>query len=249
VKFHQLRSFFSYWLEAVDEHSLHSPFFYDLYTKVIKRDNNLMQNTLIEEVREVLSYDDQVIEFDDYGSGSNGHHSVRRRVNQIAKQSLAPQRYARLYQRLAQYFNSKKTVELGTSFGITSMYLANYKGTTVFTFEGAKEIAAIARRNFKYVDSGNLELITGNLTETLPEFLSGTNKIDLVLMDANHRLEPTIKYFQWLLPCLHSTSIVIMDDIHLPLRWKTRGIRSRVTMRFMAASICFAVELSFLIRH
>lgn len=174
-----------------------------------------MQNTLIEEVREVLSYDDQVIEFDDYGSGSNGHHSVRRRVNQIAKRSLAPQRYARLYQRLAQYFNSKKTVELGTSFGITSMYLANYKGTTVFTFEGAKEIAAIARRNFKYVDSGNLELITGNLTETLPEFLSGTNKIDLVLMDANHRLEPTIKYFQWLLPCLHSTSIVIMDDIHL----------------------------------
>lgn len=174
-----------------------------------------MQNTLIEEVREVLFYDDQIIEFNDYGTGSNGQHSVRRRVNQIAKRSLAPQRYARLYQRLAQYFNSKKTVELGTSFGITSMYLANYKGTTVFTFEGAKEIAAIARRNFKYLDSDNLKLITGNLTETLPEFLSGTNKIDLVLMDANHRLDPTMKYFQWLLPCLHSASIVIMDDIHL----------------------------------
>jgi predicted O-methyltransferase YrrM len=215
VKFHQLRAFFSYWLTAVDEHSLHSPFLYELYTKVIKRDNNFMQNTLIEEIREILLFDDQVIEFNDFGTGSNGQQPIRRRVQQIARRCLAPQRFARLYQRLAQYFKSEKTIELGTSFGITSMYLANYKGAKVSTFEGASEIAAIARRNFKYLDSPNLELITGNLAETLPAFLSSTAKIDLVLMDANHRFEPTMKYFHWLLPRLHTNSILIMDDIHL----------------------------------
>jgi hypothetical protein len=33
-------------------------------------------------------------------------------------------------------------------------------------------------------------------------------------MDANHHYEPTLKYFNWLLPVIHSMSIIIMDDIH-----------------------------------
>ncbi|HEX5172140.1 MAG TPA: class I SAM-dependent methyltransferase [Cyclobacteriaceae bacterium] len=211
---YQLRSFFSYWLEAVDEHSLHSPFYYNLYTRVISNDNNQMQNTFIEEVRNVLLYDDKVIEFKDFGSGSNGSGTVKRKVNEIARKSLTPQHFARLYQRLADAIKGKKIIELGTSFGITTMYLAHVKDSTVFSFEGTPEIATIALRNFRYSDVNNVELIIGNIEETLPPFLSLLHSVDLVVMDANHRYDATMKYFKWISQAVHPGSILIMDDIH-----------------------------------
>jgi len=230
---HRLRSYFLYWLEAVDEHSLHSPFFYDLYTKAIKRDNNHFQNTFIEEVRNVLLFDDRVIEVNDLGTGSAGsNHSARRRVNQIAKSSLAPQRYARLFQRLADYNRGKFIVELGTSFGITAMYFANVSGASVYTFEGAPAIASLARRNFKFGDIQNIELIVGDLAETLPRFLSPSTRVDVALIDANHRYDPTIRYFQWLLQAFHPGSYLIMDDIHrcreMELAWSEIKKHERV---------------------
>lgn len=212
--FHQLRSFLSYWLEAVDEHSIHSPFYYNLYTRVISKDNNQFQNTFIEEVRNVLLYDDKLLEFKDLGSGSNGSTLVRRRVNDIARKSLTPRHYARLYQRLAQAIKGKKIIELGTSFGITTMYLAHVKDSTVFSFEGTPEIAAIALRNLRYSHVENVELVIGDIAETLPPFISLLNSIDLVLMDANHRYEATMKYFDCISQAMHPGSILIMDDIH-----------------------------------
>jgi predicted O-methyltransferase YrrM len=212
IKLHQIRSYFSYWLEAVDEHSLHSPFLYQLYTKAIKRDHNKFQNHLIEEVRDVLLYDDRIIEVKDNITGANG--VSKRYVNEHARRSLAPQRSARLYQRLVEFCSGKKILELGTSFGITAMYLANIKNSYVFTFEGAPDVASLAKRNFKFGDRQNIEVITGDIADTLPRFVSSSPKIDAVLMDANHHYEPTLKYFNWLLPVIHSTSIIIMDDIH-----------------------------------
>jgi predicted O-methyltransferase YrrM len=204
-----------YWLEAVDEHSLHSPFFYNLYTKIIARDNNHYQNTFIEEVRNVLLFDDKVLEYKDHGTGgSNGTALVRKRVGQIARKSLAPQQYARLYQRLAECIKGKKILELGTSFGITTMYLAHVKNSTVFSFEGTPEVAAIALRNFRYSDVKNVELIIGKIEESLPSFVSILQSIDLVLMDANHRYDATMKYFNWVSQAMHPGSILILDDIH-----------------------------------
>lgn len=212
IKLKQIKAYFSYWLEAVDEHSIHSPFLYALYTKAIKHDHNRFQNNLIEEVREVLLYDDRIIEVKDLGTGSNG--SSRRYINEHARKSLASQRSARLYQRLVDFCKGKKIIELGTSFGITSMYLANIRNTFVYTFEGAPDLAALARRNFKFGDTQNIELIVGDISETLPRFVSSSPKIDVVLMDANHRYEPTLQYFSWLRPVLHPGSMIIMDDIH-----------------------------------
>jgi hypothetical protein len=33
-------------------------------------------------------------------------------------------------------------------------------------------------------------------------------------MDANHRYQPTLQYFERLLPKINETSIVVLDDIH-----------------------------------
>jgi predicted O-methyltransferase YrrM len=39
-------------------------------------------------------------------------------------------------------------------------------------------------------------------------------QVDLAFIDGNHRLSPTLKYFETILPKTHADSIIIFDDIH-----------------------------------
>jgi predicted O-methyltransferase YrrM len=48
----------------------------------------------------------------------------------------------------------------------------------------------------------------------LPDILPSLPALDLVYIDGNHRYEPTVRYFQQMLPYLHEYSIVVFDDIH-----------------------------------
>jgi predicted O-methyltransferase YrrM len=57
-------------------------------------------------------------------------------------------------------------------------------------------------------------VIIGNIDQTLPDVLKRLKQIDLVYIDANHRYEPTLRYFESLLPLLHEKSLVVIDDIH-----------------------------------
>ncbi len=45
-------------------------------------------------------------------------------------------------------------------------------------------------------------------------FLEQTQKVDFVLIDANHLYGPTMRYYQHLTKRLTEKSIVIIDDIH-----------------------------------
>ena len=115
-------------------------------------------------------------------------------------------------------FGSKNVIELGTSFGINTMYMAANTTVKVTTFEGCKNTAAIARNNFRTLGYANIDLVEGNIDSTLPLFKSNvTKKIDLALIDANHRLEPTINYFNQLLPICNEHCIIVIDDIY----WST----------------------------
>lgn len=208
----RLRSFLSHWLEAVDEHSLHSPFFFDLYTKQIKPPIDRGHFFHIETLREKLLHDHREITVRDLGSGK-GKES-RRLISRIAKTSLSSPRYSTIFWRLAQHFGSTCIIELGTSFGINTLYLAEKSDATVTTFEGAPAVADIAALTFEFAGRCNIDLIVGNINRTLPPFLHRTRRVDLAFIDANHLYDPTIQYFEWILKKVHEKSVLIIDDIH-----------------------------------
>lgn len=209
----QLSSFITYWLDSVDEHSLHSPFFFNLYVNVIKASRRRVPVDDIEHYREQLLNSTARIQVTDYGAGSNHFKGSVRDVRVIAQRSLTPRKYATLYRALVTHFKAQNVIELGTSLGITTLYLSP-PGTNTKTFEGSEEIAAIARRIFEEARYKNIEVITGNIDETLPSQIDAVNSVDLVFMDAFHRYDATMRYFGLLLGKLHSKSIVIVDDIH-----------------------------------
>jgi predicted O-methyltransferase YrrM len=212
-KVFQVRSFINYWLDAVDDHSLHSPFFFDLYRNVILPGESTHKFDRIESLRTRLMSDSSPVDGVDHGAGSSVQ-SENRTIKSIAQTSLSSPSFLQLYHRLVEYFHARHIVELGTSLGISSLYLAAANGAELTTFEGTPSIAACARRNFGELKQGNIKLIEGNIDTTLPSYLGLGAKVDVAFMDANHRYEPTMRYFNWLLQKVHVRSVIIVDDIH-----------------------------------
>lgn len=210
--FFRVKTYLNYWLDAVNEHSLHSPFLYDLYEKVIKAETESFPE--IESLRVKLLEDHREIEVTDLGAGSKHTPNPNRLISEIAKNSLSESKFSALYLRLARHINAKTIIELGTSLGINTLYLAKQKDSHVFTFEGSDSIADIAEISFEFGSANNIELIRGNIDTTLYSNLSRMPKADLVFMDANHQYAATKKYFEWLMMKIHHKSILILDDIH-----------------------------------
>lgn len=152
---------------------------------------------------------------EDFGAGSRVDSHKQRKVSAIAKAALKPKKFGQLLYRIVKYYQPKTILELGTSLGITTSYLAS--GNTyakVITMEGAASVANVARKNFTSLDLKNIELVEGNFDITLPSVIQRKDVIDLAFIDGNHRKEPTLNYFNQLLSKTNEQSILIFDDIH-----------------------------------
>ncbi|HNP18590.1 MAG TPA: class I SAM-dependent methyltransferase [Fulvivirga sp.] len=210
-KKHQLLSYISYWLNEENEHSLHSPFVYELYKKVIIQKNNKPIYPNIEQIRYQFIQSKKVLNVQDFGSGEE--RSSERKIADIAAKGLSRRKYSELFERLIHFLEAKKIVELGTSLGINTLYLANGNNKEITTFEGDPSLAAIAAAVFEGNDK-NVNIIEGNIDKTLPTFLQKKEAFDFVLFDANHRYAPTMDYFNQFLRHKHDTTCFVFDDIH-----------------------------------
>ncbi len=199
----------------VDEHSIHSPFFFDFYNKVIKEINiDNKEFSDYEDIRQKLLMNTTEVAMIDLGAKSAYFDNDNRTLSKIAASSLSPAPYCRLYQRIAAYIEASQILELGTSMGITTLYLAHDHHTNVTTFEGNSPMINVALTHFEYFDKKNINLIEGNIDTTLAEFLLKPTKIHLALMDANHRYEPTIRYFNLISRRMADKGVIIVDDIY-----------------------------------
>ena len=171
--------------------------------------------TSLKHVRKNFESDDRSIEVNDLGAGSKYQKSSLRQIKQIARTSASPEKYSILYANIIQYFSYNHILELGTSLGINTLYLSKARETSkVITFEGSSQTANVARNLFDTSKTRNIKMIEGNIDETLPQYLSSSAEIDFALMDANHRYEPTLRYFDCLIKKIQDNSMIILDDIH-----------------------------------
>ncbi|AQG80100.1 O-methyltransferase [Spirosoma montaniterrae] len=211
-------AYLRYLARARDEHSLHSPFLFSLYTTVIRADNRREAAFRpIRALRQRLLNNRHSIQITDYGAGSRLNRSNRRRISDIARTSQKSERFGRLLFRLLRHSEARTVLELGTSLGLTTAYLAEAvrpQQGRVLTFEGCPQTATVARRNVDELNLSNVEIIVGNLDQTLIQQTAGLSMVDLVFFDANHRYEPTVRYFETLLPYAHNDTVFVFDDIH-----------------------------------
>lgn len=204
-------------LKAGNAHSLHSPFLFDYYNRIIAPKNDEHPHYhQIEEVRKKMRLSDQVIETVDLGAGSRVNKSNLRKVGQIARNAEKPPRFGRLFYRMVEEHKPSNILELGTSLGVTTLYFAkSAPDARVYTFEGCPHTAEIAANNFLQSEMHNVDIITGNIDDTLAPFLGKLDQpLDIAYFDANHRYEPTVNYFLQCLPYANDESVFIFDDIY-----------------------------------
>ncbi|MGI4875814.1 MAG: O-methyltransferase [Janthinobacterium lividum] len=215
---YQLLAYFRYWLRSGNAHGLHSPFVYGLYTTVICHNGAYGAYTRIEARRRELLRSPVSISVTDFGAGSQvaGAGGQQRQVRDIARHAAKAPRLAQLLFRLVNHFQPATILELGTSLGLTTAYLAAANSRSqVLTFEGCPNTAAVAYATFEALKLQNISLVEGNLDATLPATLAALGKpLDFVFFDGNHRYEPTLRYFEQCLAQAHEESIFVLDDIH-----------------------------------
>lgn len=197
---------------------LHSPFVYRLYTQCIKKDRYEKAFAPIEQLRHSLLQDQRLLSYPDPGSGSHvTKNNAERTVKHIAKYSLKPAAQARLLYRLVNYFAHTNVLELGSSLGISTCYMAAAlpAQAKLHTIEGAAPVAALAHAHIEQLGySQQVQLTEGLFDEVLPAILPTLNSVDFAYIDGNHRYAPTVDYVKQLLPHLHNNSVVILDDIY-----------------------------------
>jgi len=208
--------YLSYYLKAVDEHSLHSPLIYDLYHNVIQNELLNPYYASIENERDFLLAIDQAIELNDLGAGTSNAVLKSRKISDIARKSIAPAKKSRLLHRLINYCKPNTVLELGTCLGINTLYLALEETISeVYTFEGCHNTATVAKNLWQKFDfASKINLVEGNIDNTLLHLISELKQIDFAFMDANHTYEATMEYFEAIEEKVHHQSMVVIDDIH-----------------------------------
>jgi predicted O-methyltransferase YrrM len=143
-----------------------------------------------------------------------------------------PQEWGRLLLRLVRELAPRSCLELGTAFGISAAYQAaglelNGEGR-LLTLDAAREWGAIAEEGFEELGlTGRVEFRAGQIADTLGDVADEAGPVDFVFLDAEHQHEPTIAYFESLLPRLSARAVLVLDDIGFPveMRHAWRAIR------------------------
>jgi predicted O-methyltransferase YrrM len=214
----RIGSWVEHLVKARTRHAVHSPFVYQLTSEVLRVDEGLPEFAAIERLRDDLLESDQVIRVNDLGAGSRVLDMPIRNVSEMAKASLKPQRQAQLLFRLARYFNPRQVLELGTCFGLSTLYLARgAENGTVTTIEGCPQTFRIAKHHFEQLRQKNIDPQLGSFRSRLPEVLRRIPALDMAFIDGHHVHQPTLDYFEQCLAKAHNDSVFILDDIH----WST----------------------------
>ena len=199
----------------ISGHGIHSPFVFDLVSKIMRNKIDPVIVFSIETIRKKMVSNPDLIVVNDLGSGSSKMKSNLRKVSDIAKTSAISRKYGIFLSKMSGNFSGQLVIEFGTSLGISTLYLASTcPGTPVFTIEGCPSTAGIASRNFSEAGLTNIRLFTEPFEIAIGQISSMNITPGLVFIDGDHRKDPLMNYFSKVADISDSNTVIIIDDIY-----------------------------------
>ncbi|NNF35863.1 MAG: class I SAM-dependent methyltransferase [Saprospiraceae bacterium] len=213
--FTDIRLFLKYYSGAGTVYDAHSPFIYQFIVEVLDTSKDFYIHEDIENLRQKLTRINKEIDFKELGAGSKINHSSKRNIKDIARTSATSAKDGKILFNLAIHQQARTILELGTSLGLGTSYLASASSSAqAHTIEGDPASAYMAQRNFDLLGMKNIKLHEGSFDVILPELLKKIKSVDLVYIDGDHTYEGTIKYFNILKDHMSSDGVMVLDDIY-----------------------------------
>jgi hypothetical protein len=118
--------YFQYYLTASNGkgHGTHSPFVFHFITQLLNDKRLYPEYEKVEALRNRLKQDPTILYIEDFGAGSTVSRNNQRSIASIAKYAAKSKKLGQLLFRMVKHYQPTTILELGTSLGITSSYLA-----------------------------------------------------------------------------------------------------------------------------
>lgn len=205
--------YIKYLWKAKARHGIHSPFVYDFTDKCLTVEPDENFRIKVKSLKKELLRNRHILRMTDAGAGSR-KLGKERSVRDVYKTAASAGVYADLLYQLSHHYRPARILELGTSLGLGTIYLAaGNEQATVTSVDACTDTLDQARQNIDNMYIRNIDLVHNVFLDFLEE--AGKEKFDLVFLDGHHEGNALKKYMELLKPITHEDTIFVLDDI----RW------------------------------
>ncbi|MBK6950392.1 MAG: class I SAM-dependent methyltransferase [Haliscomenobacter sp.] len=227
--------FLRFYRKAVTPFDIHSPFVADFVRTALLDQRFFYAFQDIEALRQSLLRNPYPIQITDHGAGSQADGRKWRPVSSIARYGAVSPKTGRQLFRMVHHCRPETILELGTSLGISALYLrAASAKAALITLEGCPETASLARVNFFKAGSPPIDVRVGMFSETLGQALKDLKTLDFLYLDGDHRAGGSMQYVQACMEKRRDQSVFILADIHwsaeMETTWETISNMPEVTL-------------------
>lgn len=183
---------------------IHSPSLFHLITNVIEENLQYYKYGLVEQVRNILKKSGQKI--------TAGGKTMT--LETVIKRDCKPKHLSQMLMRLAVHYKPKTILEIGTSLGVSTMYIAAADSKAkIVTIDHEKEIAALNAKNFKRAGFHNIDMICGDAVVELENAIKKLDQIDMLYIDISDA-NKSLRVFNDAKGNMSSKSLCVVGDIH-----------------------------------
>lgn len=210
---------------------VHSPFVYNLITKVIEEKCSYYCFYDIELVRRQLYYRETFFPWIDR---RREKQPAKLAIGEIVRREAVGKKQGALLFRLANYFKPKHILQVGGSVGLSTLYLTAYSpDVACVVLENMPSLAAVAREVWKKGARVPIDLRVGPYNTLLSAALQQMERLDFVFFN---RLEASDDREALVDACIEkacSETVIVMS-----------GIQANPTMRAFWRSVCARPEVT-----
>ncbi len=205
---------------------VHSPFVYNLITKVIEEKRPYYCYDDIELVRRQFYYRETRFPWIDRRHGKKEVPDMP--VGHILRREAIRKKQGELLFRLANYFKPRHILQFGCSAGISTLYLTAYSPEVACTvLECMPSLAVVARQVWQKAARGPVDLRVGEYPALLPGALKKIDRLDFVFFNRLEEAADRETLFEACLEKAHNETVIVLS-----------GIKANRAMRAFWRSVC-----------
>ena len=187
-------------------YGVHSPFVFALIANVIEDKSAYYAYHDISLIRLQLTQNNKVI----YYKGK------RLTVKKAVRKYGISKKEGEFLFRLANHYKPRTILSVGSSLGLTPLYLSRYNSAVqCITLECEQDFAEMATRLLSRETNPSLQIRTGTYKKSVSEAFTQLKRIDCIFIDKNVEISDLDAIFNQCLPFIHDKTFSVLAGIRL----------------------------------